>query len=107
MTRLQTWLVGELNKRNLSAREASLGAGLSHGNVASYLSGKRPAHASCVKLARFFEVPDNLVLEMAGYVTRSPKEDQFVATVALLAEKWSEADKVGALEMLRAWGKQT
>lgn len=43
MSEFQRWLLDQLNDRNLSAREASLGAGLNHGAVSSYLEGRRPS----------------------------------------------------------------
>lgn len=106
MDELQRWLLDELNDRNLSAREASLGAGLHHGAISYYLGGRRPSTENCKKLARFFNVPEEMVLMLAGYMAKPPEYDQFVAQMNKLTEGWTDEQKEQLVQMVRGLLKQ-
>jgi len=101
MTDFQKWLEGELTRRNLSAREASLGAGLGHAQVGRYRNGKRPSAESCRILARYFGVPEQFVLRLAGYVAPAEGEDEFISRLAPLLEGMPESEKRGLVEYVR------
>lgn len=101
-TPLASWLLGELRRANLSARAASLGAGLNHNAISHYIAGNRPSPASCSKLARFFDVPEEFVLELAGHIRRErERDDVFLEQVARLSADWTEDEKQHALELLQ------
>lgn len=101
MSEFQRWLIAELRKRNLSAREASMGAGLGRAQVSRYLSGGRPSAESCRRLARYFEVPEQFLLRLAGYVAPAEGENEFIAQLAPLLEGLSESEKQGLIEYAR------
>jgi transcriptional regulator with XRE-family HTH domain len=101
MTEFQQWLIAELHKRNLSARAASGGAGIGRTQISRYLSGGRPSAENCRKLARYFEVPEEFLLRLAGYIKPAVGEDEFVARLAPLLEDLPESEKEGLLEYVR------
>jgi transcriptional regulator with XRE-family HTH domain len=101
MTDFQRWLEGELDKRNLSARKASLGAGLGHAQVGRYRNGKRPSAESCRTLARYFGVPEQFLLRLAGYVAPAEGEDEFISQLAPLLAGLPESEKQGLIEYAR------
>ena len=101
MTDFQRWLEVELARRNLSARAASLGAGLGHAQVGRYRNGKRPSAESCRILARFFGVPEQFVLRLVGYVAPAEGEDEFISRLAPLVEGLPESEKRGLIEYAR------
>jgi len=68
-TQLAQWLLKELEKRHISARRASLEAGLNPNAVRRYIKGRQPAPAACRKLASYFGVPEDFVLHLAGHIT--------------------------------------
>ncbi len=70
MGQFQRWVLDQLHSSNVSAREASLAAGLSHGAISRYLSGSRPSAAACKKLADYFEVPAELRRVYATIIRR-------------------------------------
>lgn len=72
---LQDWLVGECERRNLSWREASLGAGLNPGAVSAVMTGIRPGLQICVSLAEYFSVPPEFVLRLAGHLPPKASDD--------------------------------
>lgn len=83
-TPLSAWLSEQLKIRNdMSAREASLGAGLTHSAIASYIRGARPDLTSCHKLADFFGVPKETVLELAGHKDPEP-DNRFMRELSYL-----------------------
>lgn len=101
MSEFQRWLNAELRKRNLSAREASMGAGLGRAQVSRYLSGGRPSAENCRKLARYFEVPEEFLLRLTGYVTPAQGENDFLARLSPLVEGLPESEKRGLIEYAR------
>jgi len=106
MEQFQRWLLDQIHSRNLSPREASLGAGLSHGAISRYLSGSRPAALACKKLADYFEVPAEMVLYLAGYVSAPPDHDLFLKQVSELTQGLTAAEKAEALDLLRVLRKR-
>jgi transcriptional regulator with XRE-family HTH domain len=103
---LVRWLLTELARRNLSAREASDGAGMGHGAVSRYLLGHRPSMRNAQKLATYFEVPPEFVYHLAGYMGRAKEHDLFVKQLDSLTESWSASDKENLLEVARAWDRR-
>lgn len=101
MNEFQRWLLQKMNERNLSARETSEGAGLNHGAVSLFLAGRRPSAISARKLARFFSVPDELVLVMTGYMAKPAGYDDFVAEITKLTEGWTDDQKALLLRLVR------
>jgi transcriptional regulator with XRE-family HTH domain len=91
---LAEWLRRELRARNLSAREASLQAGLNKDAISSYLRGTRPSPDSCRKLAAYFGVPETFILGLAGHLAQGPEElstsNEFSAILAELSEFWRQ-----------------
>lgn len=74
-TQFAAWLGQRLAERNLSARAASLAAGLTHSSISKFMRGTQPNVESCRKLAAFFGVPEKTVLELAGYFEPDPEGD--------------------------------
>lgn len=70
MEQLQQWLKDKCAERNLSWREASIGAGLNPGAVSAILKGQRPGLDSCKALAKFFHVSPILLLQLAGHIEK-------------------------------------
>jgi transcriptional regulator with XRE-family HTH domain len=103
MEALAAWLVDQMRERNLSARETSLGAGLSHGAISHFLNGKRPSRKSCDKLAEFFGVPKEVLLIMAGYQAPPPEYNQFLYQLGQLSKDWTEAEKEFVLSLVRQY----
>lgn len=99
---LQKWLLRQLNHRNESAREASLGAKLNHGAISHYLGGNRPSPMSCRKLARYFEVPAEMLLYLAGYISAPRDHDAFVKQMSEISEEWTEDERQEVLDMVLA-----
>ncbi len=106
MTPLAQWLWGELQRRKESAREASLGAGLSHASIHRFLAGRRPSPDSCRKLARYFQVPEEFVLQLAGHISPPPDQDIFLRQMDQVTRDWSEADRRTLVEVARAIDRQ-
>ena len=105
MGQFQLWLLDEIHRRNLSPREASLNADLSHGAISRYLSGGRPSAAACKKLADYFEVPAEQVMYLAGYVNAPADHDLFLKQVSELTAGLSEADRQQILDLVRVLRK--
>jgi len=87
-TPLAQWLVGQLAKRHMTAREVALKAGLGHGTIYRYLAGGQAAPPKCKQLAAFFGVPDEQVLYLAGHIDPPPDHDLFTRQVGTLARDW-------------------
>lgn len=71
MEQLQQWLKEKCTERNLSWREASIGAGLNPGSISAIMGGQRPGLDSCKALAKFFRVSPILILQLAGHIEES------------------------------------
>jgi transcriptional regulator with XRE-family HTH domain len=106
MTPLARWLWEELERRGLSAREAAIAAGLSHGSVSRFLSGRQASPASCRKLARYFDVPEEFVLHLAGHIKPPPDQDVFLKQMAQVTEGWTEDEKRTLVALARTLGRQ-
>ncbi len=105
LTPLAEWLLEEMRERNLSARQTSEGAGLTHSAVSKYLEGVQPSKKTCAALARFFGVPQSLVLIKAGWVEPPPSYDQWMKTMGDLTQGWSESDKELVLRLTQEIAK--
>ena len=105
-TPLALWLSRELKRRNLSGREASEGAGLSHYGVSRFLLGETPTPDSCQKLARYLGVPRELLLQLAGHISPPADQDLFLLELAALTEGWSEPERRTLVELARTLGQQ-
>lgn len=65
---LASWLSEQLNQRGWSARELARRAGVSHTAVVRAANGQSvPGWQICLKLAQALGVPDDIVLDLAGY----------------------------------------
>ncbi len=106
LTPLAKWLWRELEYRRESAREASLAAGLSHAAITRYLTGITPTPASAKKLAQHFEVPEELILQLAGHIKGPPDQDTFIKQLAQITEGWSEAERRTLVELARTLAAQ-
>ena len=57
-----------LERSHQSPRQASMAAGLDHGAITRFLSGKyRPARDACILLAVYFDLNPNEFFELVGY----------------------------------------
>lgn len=101
VNKFQRWLLREINERNLSMREASLKAGLDHGAISRFLDKTQPSLESCRKLAVFFDVPNGLVLFLAGHLEAPPGMDDWLEQIKLLAEGWSEEQRGSLIDWMR------
>jgi transcriptional regulator with XRE-family HTH domain len=79
--RIAEWLIQRCEERNLSYREASLGAGLSHGTISAILNGQPPGIHVCTKLAHYFGESPDKILRLAGHLP--PESDGGNLDVAL------------------------
>lgn len=105
-TPLARWLLARLNEHNLSARGASIQAGLSHSMFSYYLRGGRPSPETCKKLARLFGEPDELVLQLAGYIKAPPDQEVFLRRIAEITANWTDDEKERFLRMAREFGRR-
>jgi len=65
---LSSAIRGELQRRNLSLREAAQEIGVSHATLSRLLHGlTRPDYETCAKLAGYLRLRVARVLELAGY----------------------------------------
>ena len=101
MNDLQRWLLGQLNRRNLSPRAASLRAGLDHAAISRYLSGATPSPENCRKLASFFGAQISYVLDLAGHIEPLPEMTPFLERVGHLTEELTEEQQETILEMIQ------
>jgi len=67
LEKLQTWLWNEVKARDLTLAEASRRAGLNQGAISAIMNGTIPGLRQCKALARYFGIPLETVLEMAGH----------------------------------------
>ena len=87
MTEFTDWLYEELQKRNLSMRQASLKAGLSHTMVSDVLSEKITVTPNfCLAIAKVLNLPGERVLRRAGLLPPAPGDTNGDMT---LKELWS------------------
>ena len=107
MTGFQKWLNAELHNRNLSARAASMGAKIGRAQVSRYLGGKRPSAENCRKLARYFDVPEEFLLRLAGYIRSAAGESEYVAELSAVVESLPESEKRDLLEFARLRARLT
>jgi hypothetical protein len=60
-----------------------------------------PSPSSARKLAVYFEVPEELVLQLAGHIKAPPDQDTFLKQIAQLTEGWSESERRMLVELAR------
>jgi transcriptional regulator with XRE-family HTH domain len=106
MTPLARWLAEQMATRNLSTREASTGAGLDHGAVSRFMTGTVPAPRTCKKLARFFAVPEEFILQLAGHIEPPPDQTLFLKQLAQLTADWTADEKRTLVELARTLDRQ-
>jgi len=82
-----SFLSEQCQRRNLSWNEASLAAGLDHGAISRFVGGTVPSAASCTKLARFFGVPDPIVLRLAGHLNTAHDNETIDPEVEAIARR--------------------
>ena len=104
--RLRAWLLDMLREKGVSDRSASLDAKLDHAAISRFLKGTRPSPASCKKLADYFEVPAEMVLHLAGYVSAPPNHDLFLKQVSELTRGLTAAERRQVLDVLKALRKR-
>lgn len=100
-TELSKWLSEQLEKKNLSARDASAKAGLSHSAISKFIRGTQPNVESCRKLAAFFAVSEKTVLELAGYFEPDPEGD-FIREWAYIGRRIPPEYQEMLLNMVRS-----
>jgi len=66
-----------------------MAAGLSHGAISRIVNGERPGLETCKALARYFGVPPEFVLRLAGHVSaaatsNSPRQDYLAKLLSTL-----------------------
>ena len=71
---LKQWLQKRMQDRGWSLRHTSIQAGLSHGRLSQIMNGDPPGIDVCVALAQLFDVQLELIMYLAGYPVRDPRE---------------------------------
>lgn len=87
-TDLASFLSEECKRRNLSWREASLGAGLDHGAISRFIGGGVPNTESCKKLSSYFKVSEDTILSLAGH--RNIGDQELDPEIAAIAKRIGE-----------------
>ena len=82
---LKTWVQTQLDEHELSMRAASLKAGLSPNRLQQVMAGDTPGIEVCTALAELFDVQLELILYLAGYNVKDPRQD-YDAEVARFAD---------------------
>ena len=67
-TPVAQWLVEQCREREVSWREASIGAGVDKGTISAIVRGQQPGLEVCKALAAYFRVPPEHVLRLAGHL---------------------------------------
>jgi transcriptional regulator with XRE-family HTH domain len=67
MNKFQSWLIQELQKRNLYQKEFAAIAGVSEGMVSRYLTGTIPGPVTIIRIAKEWDIPQKELLDIAGY----------------------------------------
>lgn len=67
MNKFQSWLIQELQKRNLYQKEFAAIAGVSEGMVSRYLTGTIPGPITIIRIAKEWNIPQEKLLAIAGY----------------------------------------
>lgn len=91
---LQEWLTEACRERNLSWREASIGAGVNPGAVSAIMSGVRPGLQVVINLAEFFDVPPEFLLRLAGHLPPKRAKPGDLSSVA--RHKFTQLMELGA-----------
>jgi|GEM_PF-1089414 len=68
-TPLADWLIQACAARDLSWAEGSRRAGLSQGTISAIVRGTQPGLEICKRLATYFGIPLEDMLQMAGHLT--------------------------------------
>ncbi len=83
-------LNNEIQKRNLSNRDAAKAIGISHPTLGVILSGEQPSYDSCLKISKFLRMPLVNVLSLAGLLPKIPettaREEQIIYMFHQLSE---------------------
>ncbi|MHB0874534.1 MAG: helix-turn-helix domain-containing protein [Anaerolineae bacterium] len=105
-TEFAGWLMRELDRRHMSAQEASLAAGMDHAAIHRFLSGTRPSATNTKKLAVYFGVPVDYVRELTGEEEPSPEHVRLATQIAELIGGWPEDEQEQALDVIRLLHQQ-
>ncbi len=90
-----------MERRNETARQASLKAGLNHGAISHYLKGNRPSMESAKRLAEYYGVPEEFILQLVGLMKPTPGQNMVVRELGLIMADWTDAERQELLELAR------
>ena len=76
MDPLASWLRDQCEQRNVSGTAAAVRAGVNRSAVSAIMHGQRPGLEVCKALARYFGVPPQYVLTLAGHLPPDPTPEE-------------------------------
>lgn len=99
-----TWLRSEMRERNLSQSEASRRAGLHQNAISEIVNGKvkEVSLKTCKALAKYFGVPTEEVLRLAGHLN-SVGDDPSLRELLEIATMLTDEDRYELVELARFW----
>lgn len=95
------WLLGQMDKKKWSIREAARKANISHTLVSNAVNGDLPSYETCIALAKAFNQPQHLVLNLAGLLDMPPDWSPTQAEWDDLFARLSPEDQAEMLEIVR------
>jgi len=98
--RFSSWLREQRSKQNLTLRELSRRAGVSHTTVADAENGKY-SYETVRRMADYFKQPEQKVLAMAGMLELKAR-DQLVDEIVHIVQDMDNEQKGTAIALLRA-----
>ncbi len=97
-TEIAKLLHAEINKRNLSLRDAARQIGISHPTLGLILNGEKPSFDSVKKIAPFLHVSLEMALRMSGLLPKINKTSQLEEKLLFIFENLDEDKKQGLLD---------
>ena len=101
-SKLDQWLIQELENRGWSIRELARRAQLSHGTINSVLAGRsKPGIDFCLGIAKALHIDPVQAFRMAGILPQEPEETVSVRELVFLFDQLDEETKEEAIDYLR------
>ena len=109
--RFSSWLLAQMNEKNLSQAQLAKQSGLSRQAISNFINQiSVPNPESCVALAKGLGVPDDFVLEAAGHrppqPNRNPALDEANYKLAQLPE-WQQKLVISFIDTLLREGQDS
>lgn len=76
--KFNTWLLGELQKRQWKQADLVRLSGLTSAAISKYVNGRIPDDAALIKLAKAFNLPPETIYRAAGVLPSAPEKDRWV-----------------------------